>query len=300
MVSAPRIAVVLVSRNRPQELLECIESVVRQSVAAEVVLLDNASDTRIDAQGATVLRTPNVLGVASARNLAAKHCTAPVLAFLDDDAIFAQVDALDRIIAIFDADPGLSGVALNCRAVPAGSAPDFPGLEQMTLIRGMRRGIRPVMVGREQCVPCAVFVGAGCAFRRDRFEAVGGFREDFVYGGEELHLSLRLMEAGGGLVYAPGIRVRHFHSVTWRLSDAEREMSHLRNRWVMAAELLPAACVAPSLLPLTVRTLRRMAAAGLEADMRSVWREFRTEWRRNRHPVSWHTAMKAIALRGRL
>ena len=193
--------VVVVTRNRPAETDRCVSSIVRQRPQPNVILLDNASDPDQRPMpppgGVRPLRCSRPLGVASARNFALEHVESPVAVLLDDDAEFQDTDAIRRILDVFDAAPRVALLALNCLA----TRPDGPPLEQMRLVGGLRGATPRFTLGAQSAVPSAEFIGAGCAFRMEAFRTLGGFREDFVYGYEEFHLSLRLLEGGA----VPGV-----------------------------------------------------------------------------------------------
>jgi GT2 family glycosyltransferase len=260
--------------------------------------LDNASDQPPTLPTNAVLeRSEHVLGVAAARNRAGARVTTPLLVFLDDDAAFAAGDALRRVLQVFDAEPRVGAIALNSLAVQA----DGAELEQMRLARGVRYGIAPIPCGQESTLPVAVFVGAGCAFRVEALRGVGGFREDFQYGGEEFHLSLRLIDQGWELRYLPGVKVFHYHSGVWRLDASVRLPSQLRNKWAMAAEILPRRHIPGALGPFTLHMLAEMRRNGVSwaGPLRWACRSFLAEWR-HRRPLSLATVRTAARLRGRL
>lgn len=295
---APRATVVVVTRNRPDDLHRCLASVARQGVPAALVVLDNASDTPlVPPLGAALLQSGVVLGVAAARNRACAQVATPYLVFLDDDAAFQDSDTLERIVRVFDADARVAGLALNAVAVQQSGAE----LEQMRLVRGVRADVAPIVCGGEVTFPVAVFVGAGCAFRTEAFRAIGGFREDYQYGGEEFHLALRLIDRGWELRYLPAVKVRHYHSGAWRLDASVRLPSQLRNKWAMAAEMLPGWHIPGALGPFTLRMLAEMRRDGVgwAGPLRWACQSFAAEWR-HRHPLSLATVRTAARLRGRL
>lgn len=298
----PEATVVVVTRNRPAETERCISSIIRQRPQPPVILLDNASDPdhRPTAPpGVRALHCGRPLGVAAARNFALGHVESPVVVLLDDDAEFQDTDAVRRILDVFKASSRVALLALNCLA----TRPQGPPLEQMRLVGGLRDATPRLTVGQQRAVPSAEFIGAGCAFRMEIFRSLGGFREDFMYGYEEFHLSLRLLEAGWDILYLPEVRVLHHHATTWRLTDEARLSSQLRNKWTMAAELVPVPWIPGAVLPLTARTLcslRRSGQPGATGRILGMaMRGFRTGWGAGR-PVSVRTVRRVLALRGRL
>jgi len=66
--------------------------------------------------------------------------------------------------------------------------------------------------------PCIVpsFIGFAHLLRRDVFLALGGYREDFEFYGEEKDFCLRLLDAGYRTVYLPGALIGHIPASTGR------------------------------------------------------------------------------------
>ncbi|MBV9486138.1 MAG: glycosyltransferase [Frankiaceae bacterium] len=82
------LAVVVCSRDRPQQLRECLRTVVAQD-ADDIVVVDSASTTAATAEaageaGVRCIRA-DVPGLAHARNVAMRATGADVVAFTDDD-----------------------------------------------------------------------------------------------------------------------------------------------------------------------------------------------------------------------
>lgn len=296
------VAVVVVTRNRPEDYERCVASVLRQTAAVRLVVLDNCSDEDkrpgVPA-GATLVRTSTPLGVAAARNLAMTGIAEPFAVLIDDDAEFADSDTLERMLRVFAAEPQVAAVALNCLAVSPGQVE--AGLEQIYMVYGIRNLERARDAGGESVVPAGAFVGAGCGFRTEVFRSLGGFNEEYLYGYEELHFTLRLLDRGWGLLYLPSARVYHYHSRAWRLGGAERLRSQFRNKWALAAELIPLPWIPFTLGPFSVRmalTIWR-ARGGVLGAVAEAGAAFGRAWRQRR-PLQGATVRQALALRGRL
>jgi glycosyltransferase involved in cell wall biosynthesis len=70
-------------------LAEAVESVLAQAVAAQVVVVDNASAEPVpELPGTMVIRTPYRLSTGGARNLGLAAVTTPLVVFLDADDMF--------------------------------------------------------------------------------------------------------------------------------------------------------------------------------------------------------------------
>jgi len=295
------VAVVIVTRNRPADFQRCLASVLAQTVPVRFVVVDNYSDgdkRPTVPGGCTLLHTEEALGAAAAKNLAFQQVHEPISVLLDDDAELASPDALERVVRVFAERPDAAVLALNCQVVGAGR----PALEQLRLVHGVRDTTPRTVVAGEAVIAVAEFVGAGCAFRTAVFHSVGGFCGEYLYGYEEFHLSLRLMDLGHCLLYLPDVRVLHHQSTAWRLPPAIRLTSRLGNKWALAAELMPAPWIPVVLVPFTAHMLLLMTKrrVGIGAALMKAVSSFAHAWRHRRRPIRRATLREALALRGRL
>ncbi|MFP5219529.1 MAG: glycosyltransferase family 2 protein [Actinomycetes bacterium] len=191
----------------------------------EVVIVDNGSgDGTWAALGELVRRTPLALaalrldtnlGPGPARNRAASHGRAPLLAFTDDDCLPAPgwVAALVRAVM----DPAVA-VVQGCTRPPPGPAPGT--------------WARSVWVNG----PTAWFETCNIAYRRAAFARAGGFDEaDTVSSrhgggrpfGEDAWLGARVVATGGRHVFAPQAVVHH-RWIAGGFRDHLAERRHMR------------------------------------------------------------------------
>ncbi len=109
----PRIAVVMMTRNRVQELLRSLKKLATLPERPRIVVIDNGSDD--GTPHAVADRFPHVevieagtnLG-AAARTLGARHVDAPYVAFCDDD-MWWEPGCLSRVADHFEARPRAGG-----------------------------------------------------------------------------------------------------------------------------------------------------------------------------------------------
>jgi glycosyltransferase involved in cell wall biosynthesis len=90
----PQFSVVIPAHNRPQLLLEAIESVRRQTVTDwEIVVVDDGSNPPLvvpDDSRIRLVRHPVAAGRSAARNAGVAASDGALLAFLDDDDFFTE------------------------------------------------------------------------------------------------------------------------------------------------------------------------------------------------------------------
>ena len=227
-VEDPRVTVVVMSRNRREELLT---SLGRHR--APVVLVDNGStDGTVEAVRA---RHPHVevLGLARnagahARTLGVRRARTPYVAFADDDSWWAP-GALRAAADTLDAHPDVAVVAARILIGPQERLdPVCEVLAGSPLPR--REGLPgPRLLG---------FVGCAAMVRADAFLAVGGFDEVVRFPGEEERVALDLTATGHALVYSADVVIHH-HPSPVRHSPAARAAAITRSALLTAVLRLP-------------------------------------------------------------
>ncbi|ACI99910.1 glycosyltransferase [Rhodospirillum centenum] len=216
----PRIAAIVCTHNRAWHLARALDSLRAQTLAPaafEVVVVDNGStdDTRdVIARGiagASNMRSvfEPVLGLSRARNTGWRQAQAPLIAYLDDDAV-AGPDWLERLLRAF-ADPRagvVGGRILGDWEVPR---PAWLARQLLPSLTVIDWGERPFTVRP----PCFV-AGANIAFRREHLERLDGFSEHLgrkgglLLSAEEREMTRRIEALGFETRYEPAACVRHW------------------------------------------------------------------------------------------
>lgn len=191
--------IVIVTRNRKDELRQAVSSALAQEGAIEVIVVDDGSQDhteemmRSEFPGATFIRDSVSRGYIAQRNRAARLASAPIIVSIDDDAAFASPSTVKQTLAEFDS-PRVGAVAIP-----------FINVRQDARVRQRA----PEGGG---CHPVASFVGTAYAVRRDVFLATGGFREFYFHQGEEEDLCLRLYASGFVTRLGSADPIHHFQS----------------------------------------------------------------------------------------
>ena len=260
-----RISVVIMTRNRVEELLSTLERLQALPEQPPVVVVDNGSTdgtsrrVREDFPDVELISLTENLGVA-ARNLAVRRVTTPYVAFNDDDSWWAP-GALSHATELFDAHPQLGAVTAHIIVEPAGS--DDPVSLEM---RDSPLSGDAAVPG----VPVLGFLACAAAFRRDAFLEVGGFEERLHFAGEEELLATDLASAGWAIRYVPELRVHHQAS---RSRDAAwRRRRSLRNAlWFLWLRRPARTAVRRSLRLLRDTPMATAVPAVGEAVLRGAW-----------------------------
>ena len=204
---APAVSVIVPARDAADTIQAAVAALVaqRDDVDAEVLVVDDGSrDDTGDlaaAAGARVLRAHGD-GPARARNLGVAHSKGTILVFTDADCV-PTPGFLAALVAPL-ADPAVAGTKGAYRTDQRGWTPRFVQLEYEERYRRMERRRSIDFVDTY-----------AAAYRRDVFEAAGGFDERYkLPSTEDQELSFRIAATGATLVFAPQARVIHRHAAT--------------------------------------------------------------------------------------
>jgi len=179
-----RTTVVICTRDRPAGLANCLQSLQRQSLRPErIIVVDNASrDGRTravaEAAGVDYVLEPRP-GLDIARNTGARRAVGDIVAYTDDD-VLQHPRWLERLVAAFDR-PDIAAVA--GLVLPAELATDAQW--EFEKFWSFARGYRRIDYGQEffsadrtrGCPAWEIGAGASMAFRRECFDLFGYFDE---------------------------------------------------------------------------------------------------------------------------
>lgn len=203
------------SRERSKHLLDCIESVNKQSLKPhEVILvldpnpnLVNFYKTKVPANTKIVLSQKS--GLSNARNTGIDYGEGEIIAFIDDDAV-ADRKWLENLVKNY-ADPNVVGVGGLTKPLWANGNPSwFP--EELNWVVGCSYKGHPEFKANVRNP-----IGCNMSFRKSVFEKVGCFRPDLgrfgkrLLASEEAELSMRIHEKipNSKIIYEPSAVVHH-------------------------------------------------------------------------------------------
>lgn len=203
-----RISLVISTTNRPREISALLNSLHRQTVKPEQVVVvdqsaDNATERSVMADKGelpvTYLRDDRK-GLSRGRNLGLSLVTGDVIAFPDDDCVYPP-DTLDMVQKKFMSDPAL-GILTGMSITPTG----IPS-------QG-RWGSAPHSIDRYNIWTSQTSYTT--FYRTETFRRAGVFNEDLGVGsgtrwgaGEETELMLRALRNGARALYDPALKIVH-------------------------------------------------------------------------------------------
>jgi GT2 family glycosyltransferase/O-antigen/teichoic acid export membrane protein len=204
----------IISHNTAPDLRACLESLPAH-VPGRVMVVDNASSdgspelVKAHFPHVLLVESPSNRGYGAAANLGAAACDSRYILLLNSDTRL-EAGTLERLAEYMDHHPRAAVAGprlLNPDGSPQASRFHFPTpgrlLQRETSLQ------RLVPAFPQEAGPVPWVLGAALMIRREAFEAVGGFDEDFFLYYEEVDLCLRLRQAGWEIHYAPVVDVIH-------------------------------------------------------------------------------------------
>ncbi len=269
MSGLPQVSVVIITRDRRDDLLRTLERLrplVHSGEIAELIVVDNASTdgtaaaVRERMPGARLLVQPRNLG-AVGRTVGVEASRSPVVAFADDDSwwdagalsaaarLFGQHDALGLVHGRLVVEPAGTDDAACAQLATGPQHPGLPG---------------PSIMGH---------LGCGAVVRRAAYLEVGGYSAVLGFGGEEALLALDLAAHGWAQCYVDTIVAHHAPSSSredwptrwalYRRNDTLTALMRLPGRTALreTAQLVRQAVADPVVRRQMPQFLRRLPAA---------------------------------------
>lgn len=216
----PRISIVICTYNRADLLAQCIEGVFLQTIPQsdfELIIVDNNSSDHTSQTCETFReRFKNFLyvfepvqGLSRARNTGWKAARAPLVAFLDDDAI-PYADWAEQFLHAAEAEPSASVIGGEVEPLWACERPEWLTDRLLNAYScGLHWSEAPRFIEGAEWL-----LEGNSAYRREAIDAVGGFPEELGRKGALLlsgdgAVNEILAMNGAKLLYTPHVKIRH-------------------------------------------------------------------------------------------
>ncbi len=262
-----RATVVVVTFNSAAHIQRALDALAAQTFTDfDVVVFDNASadggvDDLTTADNVRIVRSPENLGFAAGNNRAAALSRAPYIVALNPDA-FPEPAWLERLVARAEAHPGAASVgSLQLSDADPGrldGAGDVYHVSGIPYRGGFGARVPADLAAGGIFGPCA----AAALYRRDAFEAAGGFDESYFCYCEDVDLAFRLRLSGWTSVLEPAAVVRHVGSATMGRRSRFAVVHGVRNRTWTIWKCAPAALLW-LMLPLHALAVAAILVQGL-------------------------------------
>jgi glycosyltransferase involved in cell wall biosynthesis len=177
------VSVIVPTKNRKELLFGTLQSIEKQTIKCEILVIDDASTDGTAEMVAT--HFPNAHyerrnesgGPTACRNQGAFRASGAIIVTLDDDCVFCSETSLEDGLKWLDR-PELAAITLP-----------FVNVRQDDVLR-------TAAPNSEDRFATLDFYGGMVAFRRDRFLEAGGYRTSYFMHWEEYDLAVRLLQAG--------------------------------------------------------------------------------------------------------
>ncbi len=208
MAEAPEISVVIVSRDRPDDLRKVLSCLRFQDITGYEVIVVTNTPSVVDGTTARLFDCDEA-NIAVARNVGLHAARGHVVAFCDDDAL-PDPSWLRHLLGPF-ANPEIGGTGGFTRG-RNGISLQWGGVE--TDATGEAHPLDITTESAPVIFPPAlksapVMIGTNCAFRVAALRQIGGFDPAFAYYLDDSDISLRLSKAGWHLAIVPQSQVHH-------------------------------------------------------------------------------------------
>lgn len=265
----PLVSYVIATYNRKESLRRAINSICAQQYSPiEVVVISNSTDGTselftdkgpFNEENIRHFQFEGRMGVTRARNIGYDKARGEILVTIDDDAVLTDLTATSEIVAAFEEHDSLGIAAFKIINYHTGEV-EFPrppsDLESLIpLISPPMKPPSEVPANEPSEVP--TFTGCGNAIHRSVLNSVGNYPSEFMYGSEELDLTLRVIDEGYRVLYLPSVTVIHYEDPAGRFEDDEILRRFWENKMRIAIRRLPWKHALKVLILMSARTLYR-------------------------------------------
>ena len=213
---APLVSIVIPTKDYIETLDACVMSIAQKTTYTnyEIVLVENNSEA------------PETFNYSQIINFGVKHAKGDYLLLLNNDTEVISPDFIEEMMGYLQRpDAGVvgaklyfadhlvqhAGIVVGVRGALAHANQDFSAKREGYLARAVRPGNFSAVTGACQMV------------RRDVFEQVGGYNEEFAVGFNDADFCLRVWEAGFRTIFTPYAELYHYEFTSRGREEANEE-----------------------------------------------------------------------------
>jgi GT2 family glycosyltransferase len=272
-----RISILIITWNRPADLLELLMNLndqqYKDEVLEEILILNNASTesyrevvdyvNNTPTLKATYIDSPENLGVARGRNKLIPIARGELLLSIDDDMAFTKPDDLFQLASLFEkpffkeANTGIITFRVLYYENHQVQITAFPHKQYD------KYKVHPQFL-------TYYFAGGAHIMRKEVIDKTGLYPEDFHYGMEEYDLAYRVLDAGYTMGYDNTVTVLHKESPLGRQPNYKKLHMQWVNKSKVAWRYLPFRYFVSTAASWGVQYLR-MAKGHLGTFFLSIW-----------------------------
>ncbi len=237
------ISVIIVNYNVKELLEHCISSILTASkkLDIEIIVVDNNSyDGSVGYirskfahfENIKIIDSPVNLGFAKANNLGVREASGMYLLILNPDTVL-QEDTLEKTMQFYESDPKMGAVTcklilpngkldLACRRsypTPSVAVYRILGLSRLFPKSRLFGRYNLTYLDEDQTYEVDALVGAFMFIKKEIFNEVKGFDEDYFMYGEDLDLCFKIKKAGYKIMYFAGTSIIHYKGESTKKSS---------------------------------------------------------------------------------
>jgi len=219
------LSIIIVSFNTKKYLRNCLDSLYRDNVNTEVIVVDNGSSdgsqnmVKSFFPQVKLIQNKKNFGFGKANNIGVANSCGEIIFFLNSDTIVPK-GILKKIIKFFQKYPR-AGVMAPLVKLPSGEIQPYSFGEDTSLFGLIRdKFLKAKFEAKTQKVDWVT--GAALCCRRNVFNQISGFDENFFMYFEDNDLCVRARKLGFPVYLYSGAEIIHF-------GGKSIESSHLRS-----------------------------------------------------------------------
>jgi len=247
-----KISIIIVHYNVEKELIDCISSILksRPQKICEIIVIDNDEEPKVGNvlnkkfKDIKYIKSPKNLGYGGGNNLGASYSQGDFLFFLNPDTIVKK-NAIDRLVEFLENNKNV-GIVAPIFLDPRNKIYPSQGSEELTPLSAIfsLSFINKVMPNNpiskryflsdwNKKKPRKVGNVPGTAFliRKNLFEKVGKFDENFFLYFEEFDFCKRVRKLGYDLFFLPSAQIIHLWGVSTGKSPLDINKIFLKSKF---------------------------------------------------------------------
>lgn len=245
ITTEPSIAVIICTRDRPADLVQCLKSIQQQSVQPHEVVVVAGSKDSFPTDSRCMFADMPIKAVdcyehniSKSRNYGMGAAQSDLLLFIDDDAV-AHNDWIRAYKRAFENNPdawAVGGDVFDIRDSP----PTIEFSKGRVSVYGRQIPVCAQPSNKKSALFLPNVKGCNFGIRKEQAVQAGGFDPYFAFAFDESDLMLTLQSQGGLLIHEPSAIVDHAHTPghyrkshpldrDWRVEYASHTMFMLKH-----------------------------------------------------------------------
>jgi N-acetylglucosaminyl-diphospho-decaprenol L-rhamnosyltransferase len=228
METKPQISFIIVNYKSEGYLKRCFASIFKnaENSEKEIAIVNNCDDLISASENVRIINIPENKGFGNACNIGAKGAKGKILCFLNSDTELIS-NNLEKIISEFQSNKKVS--IIGAKLVDENrNIQEWCAGKEITLsdIIGNNLGFKrsKKIWESKNPVECAWISGACLFIRKELFEKLNGFDENFFLYFEDIDLCKRARNLGYKILYHPEFIVKHFGGKSFNSEKKQKKL----------------------------------------------------------------------------